>query len=79
MDEEPKPHPPINGSPDPAPVDGLYHMGASIIASLYASQTKYVCEHHKYTVYDPELSFLFLIFLILNSLFSFLTYKRPGI
>ena len=33
-------------------------MGAAILASQYAVQTKYVCENHNNAVYDPELSFL---------------------
>ena len=35
-------------------------MGAAVIASQYAVQIKYVCEHHKNAVSGPELS-LFIV------------------
>ena len=60
MEEEPKPRPPINGDTAPDYVGGLHHMGAAILASQYAGQTKSVCEHHKNAVSDPLLS-LFIV------------------
>ena len=33
-------------------------MGAAVIASQCSFQTKFVCEHHKNDVSDPELSLL---------------------
>ena len=47
--------PPFNGDTYPDPVDGLHHMGASVLASNDAVQKKYVCEHHKNSVSDTEL------------------------
>ena len=37
-------------------------MGASVLTSQYAVQTKYVCEHHKNAAYDTEL-YLFIYYL----------------
>ena len=31
-------------------------MGADILASQYSVQKRYVCEHHKNAVSDPEIS-----------------------
>ena len=53
--------PPINGDTAPYYVGGLHHMGAAILASQYAGQTKSVCEHNKNAVSDPLLS-LFIVY-----------------
>ena len=53
-EELPKPPPPINGSTAPAPVGDLHHIRAAALASQYASQKNYVCEHQKNNIYDPE-------------------------
>ena len=48
--------PPINDGTSPAPVSGLYHMGATVLDYQYSVQTNYACEHHKSSVSYPELS-----------------------
>ena len=48
----------INGGTAPDPVGGLHHIGDAVLASQYAVQTNYVCEHQKNAVSDPELSLL---------------------
>ena len=48
--------PPIISGTDPAPVCGLHHMVAAVLASQYAVQPKSICEHHKNAVSYPELS-----------------------
>ena len=50
--------PPINGGTSHAPLGGLHYMDTAVLASQYAVQTKYVCEHQKNAVSDPELSSL---------------------
>ena len=48
---------PTNGVTATAPIDGLHHMGAAVLASQYVVQTKSVCEHHKNSVSDTEIYF----------------------
>ena len=50
--------PPINDNTAPITVGSQNHVDASVLTSNYAVQTKYVCEHYKKTVSDPELSSL---------------------
>ena len=37
-------------------------MGAAVLASKYAVQTKSICEHHKNSVYDTQLPFLLITY-----------------
>ena len=48
--------PPINGGTTTAPVVGLQNMGTDVLASQYSAQKKSLCEHHKNSVSDTELS-----------------------
>ena len=48
--------PPINYNTATDPVGGLHYMGAAVLSPQYSFQTKFVCEHHKNAVSDPELS-----------------------
>ena len=58
----------INGVTDPDLVNILHHMGADLLASNYAVQINSVCEHHKNSVSDNELSsFIFDLQKSLNS------------
>ena len=46
----------INCGTAPDTVGGLHHMGAVLIDSQYAVQTKSLCEHHNNYVSDPKLT-----------------------
>ena len=59
--------PPINGGTSPAHIVGLHHMGVAVRASKYAVQN------------NLYVNIIIMLFLILNFLCLFLTYRRPVI
>ena len=58
-------HPPINVGTSPATVGFLHHMGAAVISSQYSFQTSLYVNITR------------ILFLILNSISSFMTHRRP--